>query len=135
MSSSHSHQEATLAIGDATTVMGGQVRGDLEEGGLCWGRGLFLLGSEAGLELVGCRKSISAIIQKGANKVSSMCLRYANSKSLLFLFLHLFGPCSRLGFYSFIHTFIKGVGHKRRYQGKAELSFPLGESGGWGVRS
>lgn len=32
-SSSHSHQEGTPAIGDVTTLMGGQVRGGLQKGG------------------------------------------------------------------------------------------------------
>lgn len=41
-SSSHSHQEAILAIGDATTVMGGQVRGGLGKGGFT-GQGLISL--------------------------------------------------------------------------------------------
>lgn len=52
-SPSHSHQEAVLAIGDATTVMGGQVRGGLGKGVTSLGRGLFLSGFEAVWEL--CR--------------------------------------------------------------------------------
>lgn len=50
-SSSHSHQEAILAVGDATAVMGGQVRG-AQGRGLHWVDGsLFLSGSGAGWEL------------------------------------------------------------------------------------
>lgn len=75
-SPSHSHPERTLAIGDAATLMGGQVSGG--GGGVAsMGRGSFLLGSEAGREFLGFRKAVSAIIQKRANTVSGV--KYANS--------------------------------------------------------
>lgn len=78
-SPSHSHPERTLAIGDATTLMGGQVSGGVGgwRGRASMGRGSFLLGSEAGREFLGFRKAVSAIIQKRANTVSGV--KYANS--------------------------------------------------------
>lgn len=79
---SPSHQEGTFAIGDATTLMGGQVRRDLEKGA-SMGRGSFLLESEAGRELLVSGR-LSLQLFRREQTVSGMCLKCANSKSFLF---------------------------------------------------
>lgn len=78
-SPSHSHQEAVLAIGDATTVMGGQVRGGLGKGALHWAGAYFCLGLRLSGSSVDGRKYVSSVIQKGTNKILSTCLKNANS--------------------------------------------------------